>query len=280
MNKYKKQYDDLIKFRLVNKISKEDCYCESHHIQPLKLGGNDNESNLVNLLPEEHFKAHVYLCQYLKSINDIEAYNKMLPVPIMMVGNHRYSLAAIIKNLEYFANIYSELRKDYAKYRSEHPTNKDKRFVHNNITNKNEMIAKNDPLPENYSEGWIYSDEYTKIHSTTRALLNKTNPPSKGKIRIYNLKTFETLQIPKNNPIPDGWAKGYKMNNSDKTIWINNPITRETKMIGENDLIPEGFVKGRGKFTEQQKKNYKGRIPWNKGVKAKDDLRIRNMYSK
>ena len=96
MNKYKKQYDKLIQFRLINKISKNDCYCESHHIKPIKLGGIDDESNLVNLLPEEHFKAHVYLCQYLKSINDIESYNKMLPVPIMMAGNHRYGLNTII----------------------------------------------------------------------------------------------------------------------------------------------------------------------------------------
>ena len=55
------------------------------------------------------------------------------------------------------------------------------------------------------------------------------------------------------------------MNNSNKTIWINNPTTKETKMIGENDKIPDGFIKGRGKFSDEQKKNYKGHIPWNKG---------------
>ena len=98
MNKYKKLYDDLIKFRLENKVSKEEQYCETHHIKPVKLGGIDDETNLVNLLPEEHFKAHVYLCQYLKSINDIESYNKMLPVPILMVGNHRYGLDTIINS--------------------------------------------------------------------------------------------------------------------------------------------------------------------------------------
>lgn len=59
------------------------------------------------------------------------------------------------------------------------------------------------------------------------------------------------------------------MNKSNKTIWINNPITKETKMIGENDKLPIGFVKGRGKFSDKQKKNYKGHIPWNKGKKIK-----------
>lgn len=280
MNKYKKLYDDLIKFRLENKVSKEEQYCETHHIKPVKLGGIDDETNLVNLLPEEHFKAHVYLCQYLKSINDIESYNKMLPVPILMVGNHRYGLDTIIKDLEYFANSYSELRKDYAKYRSEHPTNKNCRRVHNIISNKNEMIDKNLPLPNGYIEGWIYSKKYHEIHSKATIKFNKEKPSRKGKILIYNLTTFKVDQIPKDSPIPEGWAKGFKMNGSNKTIWINNPTTKETRMIGENDILPEGFIKGRGKFNDEQKKNYKGHIPWNKGLKAKDDPRIRNMHSK
>ena len=195
----------------------------------------------------------------------------MLPVPIMMAGNHRYGLNTIIKNIDYFAKCYSELRKDYSEYRSSHPTNKNCRFVHNNITNKNEMINKDLPLPDGYSEGWIYSKKYHEIHSKATIKFNKEKPSRKGKMLIYNLTTFKVDQIPKDSPIPNGWAKGYKMNKSNKTIWINNPITRETKMIGETDQIPEGFVKGRGKFTEEQKKNYKGRIPWNKGIKIKDN---------
>lgn len=40
-------------FRLGNKI-----YAEIHHILPSSLGGNDDEDNLVVLLPEEHLFAH------------------------------------------------------------------------------------------------------------------------------------------------------------------------------------------------------------------------------
>lgn len=269
MNKYKLLYDQLIQLRQKDKLSKDTCYCESHHIIPLKLGGKDIEQNIVNLLPEEHFKAHVYLCQYLKSINDIDAYNKMLPVPILMVGNHRYGLNTIITQLDYFANAYSQLRKDYGKYRAKHPPNKGKRFVHNCLTHTNERIDKNSPLPLGYKEGWEYSNEYRQQRSKLISKNNKENHPGKGKIRIYNLKTFEVQQISKDLPIPKGWAKGFKMNKSNKTIWINNPITKETKMIGENDKLPIGFVKGRGKFSDKQKKNYKGHIPWNKGKKIK-----------
>lgn len=166
------------------------------------------------------------------------------------------------------------------KYRSEHPTNKGCRQVHNTITNKNEMIDKDLPLPNGYVEGWIYSEEYIQQKSAIITKNNKENHPRKGKMLIYNLTTFKVDQIPKDAVIPDGWAKGYKMNGSNKTIWINNPITKETKMIGENDILPEGFVRGRGKFSNKQKTNYKGHIPWNKGLKAKDDPQIRNMYSK
>lgn len=267
MNKYKELYDNLINFRLQNKITKENCYCESHHITPIKLGGSDTEDNLVNLLPEEHFKAHVYLCLYYKSINDIESYNKMISVPILMVGNRRYGINKIVLNLNNLALQYAELRKDYSNYRKQHSPNFGKRQVHNNFLNKNEFIDKDATLPENYSEGWVYSEKYHKIHSDSIIKRNKEHHPFKNKIIIYNLKTFEVKHIKKNEIIPDGWVRGYKMNKSNKTIWIHNPITKETKMIGENDNIPEGFIRGRGKFSEEQKKNYKGRIPWNKGLK-------------
>ena len=254
MNKYKNLYDSLIKFRLENKLLKEEQYCETHHIKPIKLGGTNDKTNLVNLLPEEHFKAHVYLCQYFKSIKDIDSYTKMLPVPILMAGNHRYGLSEILNRLDYFANIYSELRNDYSKYRSEQHTNKDCRKVYNTITNKNEMLNKDLPLPNGYIEGWIYSKEYIQQKSTIITKNNKENHPRKGKTLIFNLITFEVTQISNDSSIPDGWAKGFKMNRSNKTIWINNPETKETKMIGENDPIPNGFVRGRGKFTEEQKK--------------------------
>lgn len=57
---YKLHYDRLItraKSRDLNKM----IYVESHHIIPSSIGGSDDKSNLVDLLPEEHLLAHLLL---------------------------------------------------------------------------------------------------------------------------------------------------------------------------------------------------------------------------
>lgn len=68
-NKYHKIYQDLIDKRRKYPLSKSDLYCESHHIIPKSLGGDDDRSNLVNLLPREHYIAHKLLT-YITSGQD------------------------------------------------------------------------------------------------------------------------------------------------------------------------------------------------------------------
>jgi hypothetical protein len=55
---YQKHYNQLIA-RANNRLV--DGYCESHHIIPRCLGGDDSTSNLVNLTAREHFIAHLLL---------------------------------------------------------------------------------------------------------------------------------------------------------------------------------------------------------------------------
>lgn len=55
---YKLIYENLIN-RAKLRILEE--YTESHHIIPKCIGGNDDESNLVDLTPEEHYLAHLLL---------------------------------------------------------------------------------------------------------------------------------------------------------------------------------------------------------------------------
>lgn len=55
---YSKHYELLIERAKNRKISG---YVEKHHIVPRCLGGTDNEENLVELYPEEHFLAHQLL---------------------------------------------------------------------------------------------------------------------------------------------------------------------------------------------------------------------------
>ena len=72
---YQKIYDSLIQKRRDNPITKAQIYCESHHILPRCLGGNDDKSNLVNLTAREHFIAHALLVQIYRQ--NKEAYLKM-----------------------------------------------------------------------------------------------------------------------------------------------------------------------------------------------------------
>jgi hypothetical protein len=59
-------------------------YLEKHHVVPSCLGGSDEDDNLVNLLPEEHFLAH----QLLIKINPKES--KLYYAALMMtVGTDR-----------------------------------------------------------------------------------------------------------------------------------------------------------------------------------------------
>lgn len=60
-NKYSRIYNDLMNKRRHEIILKEEQYCESHHIMPKSLGGSDDKSNKVNLLPREHWISHLLL---------------------------------------------------------------------------------------------------------------------------------------------------------------------------------------------------------------------------
>jgi hypothetical protein len=57
-------YDKLVETR---KQRKWESGLEIHHIVPKSLGGNDNEDNLVNFTPREHFLAHWLLWKIHKN---------------------------------------------------------------------------------------------------------------------------------------------------------------------------------------------------------------------
>lgn len=57
---YEKHYNSLIT-RAQNRILSKNIYTEKHHIVPVTIGGSNEKSNLVRLLPEEHLLAHLLL---------------------------------------------------------------------------------------------------------------------------------------------------------------------------------------------------------------------------
>ncbi len=55
---YLKIYNSLIERARNRKLH---CYVEKHHIKPLCMGGSNDDDNLVELTPEEHYVAHQLL---------------------------------------------------------------------------------------------------------------------------------------------------------------------------------------------------------------------------
>lgn len=59
---YAKHYELLIEKANKRKLD-ANTYTEKHHITPKCLGGTNDKSNIVCLLPEEHYIAHQLLCK-------------------------------------------------------------------------------------------------------------------------------------------------------------------------------------------------------------------------
>lgn len=57
---YKKHYDGLME-KAKKRTLPSDVYCERHHIVPKCLGGDNSKTNIVKLLPKEHYIAHMLL---------------------------------------------------------------------------------------------------------------------------------------------------------------------------------------------------------------------------
>lgn len=74
---YQKIYNDLI-IRGKERVLSE--YKESHHIIPRCLGGLDDNNNLVDLTPEEHYLAHLLLIKiYPNNPSLVYAAHMMIP---------------------------------------------------------------------------------------------------------------------------------------------------------------------------------------------------------
>jgi hypothetical protein len=89
---YQSIYDQFIADRRSKKHG-VDTYTESHHVLPRSLGGGDGSENLIDLLPEDHFFAHLLLAKI---------HGGMLWVPVVMwLGGDRRNWAGRRSRLEY-----------------------------------------------------------------------------------------------------------------------------------------------------------------------------------
>ena len=96
MNKYKKEYDELIKYRINNAPPNTE-YIEIHHIIPRSLGGTNYKDNLVALLAREHLHAHWLLFKHYEYENPTgeECLKMLCAVDMMLTGFHSNTIKHI-----------------------------------------------------------------------------------------------------------------------------------------------------------------------------------------
>ena len=109
---YMKIYHALISFRQSNIITKDQQYCETHHIIPKSLGGSNAPTNLVNLTAREHYIAHLLLWKHYKQSHDNAAYIKMAYAIGRLMNGNKFFIENL--NRHFNSRLYEKFRKELA----------------------------------------------------------------------------------------------------------------------------------------------------------------------
>lgn len=99
---YQRIYDSIISRAKERKLD-ELVYCERHHIIPKCIGGTNDEDNLVELTPEEHYVCHQLLVKMYPG-------NKKLKQAVLMMsgkGNKAHERGRVKRN-----KLYGWLKRD------------------------------------------------------------------------------------------------------------------------------------------------------------------------
>jgi hypothetical protein len=108
-------YAIIIEYRKKNLLPETE-YGEKHHILPKSCGGLDEASNIVRMLPEEHFLCHCFLPFIF---DEGEAHKKMV-----FAWNTMHNVNG--KEIDLFD--YGELRREHQRYVSEMFTGRENYF--------------------------------------------------------------------------------------------------------------------------------------------------------
>lgn len=226
------EYSNAIEyFRQFEGSRSDDEYYEIHHIIPSSLGGNDTRSNLIKLLPSEHYYVH---CLLLAATNN----NPSMVYALMRMSSTQSrdycdsdSYAAI--------RTLAQMKRRGGKY-----------YSSNGVTIFVEM---NEPIPDGFVEGRT-SEFLSKLK---KSCIN--NHPG---VLYHHIDTQKMIRIQKGDTIPDGYSRGAPLSVKLARLgsrWYHNPITGEIKVVLKGDDAPDGFVEG---MTNGMKNGRTGKIPY------------------
>jgi hypothetical protein len=253
---YKKIYYDLceycrtipIKIRLEKRNKNDDrinlnenkIYTEMHHIIPKHEGGTNDKENLVELLPEEHYMAHLIRWKAYNSRNDF------LAVRYIVNG---YNSNHTTKFLYESANCIKNIRQRCAHYK-QHIYN----FKKNNNWHSDEGVQR---ISESRKNKFPAVDMKTGLSVGS---VDKNHPKilsgewvhhSKGKKSVIHKISGEKLYINVNDYNPDIHAQNVGLNKNEKngnfkelTVEFKNILFDNVRNASENNHIHKSnFIK-------------------------------------
>jgi hypothetical protein len=187
---YRKIYNDLV---IRGKNRQLECYKESHHIIPKCMGGEDNNSNLVDLTPEEHYVAHQLL-------------TKIYPENYALAKAAGMMIASRPSN-----KLYGWLRRRIAKAQSyyqggEKNSQYGTRWVHNPETEESKKIKGDiedgwvfgrykEPKPPKVYKKDIKKQEYIKIYTEYYEIYDKVGFDEFVRITGYRYSNPNLVQM-------------------------------------------------------------------------------------
>lgn len=218
---YQKIYDSLME-KGKQRITEQ--YTESHHIIPACMGGSDRKYNRVELLPEEHYIAHLLLVKIYPS-------NQKLWYAANMMLNRNNKVYGWVKRK--FAQIHSSNMS--GRIMSEEARTR--------MSNSNRGRPKSEDHKKNIGEGNKQQLEYLgKIYNGYNELYNSTGISS-HLYQKYYLNGLDPVPYINNN------TYGMIKRNIEKPsraatgmTWYNNGVEEKYFVKGEQ---PEGWSLGR-----------------------------------
>ena len=232
---YEKIYNNLIQKRKLNEIKKfrkndpNYIYCETHHIIPRSCHGTNDKDNLINLLPKEHYIAHLLLLKiYEKKYGKNHPYFKNMVYALMLLSNRRIKYKSTNTFMEFTipAKQYEKIRNLYAtQKKGQKPWNKGKKGIFSAellkqmVKNHKDMHGKNNGM---YGKRGILCPTYgMKRSDKTKKLMSQNR---RGIPRTEEMKKQESLaRMGAGNPL---YGK----------IYLYHPELKKRKFVTKDEI--------------------------------------------
>lgn len=262
---YIKIYNSLIQKRRNNPITKEQQYCECHHIIPRCLKGTNDKSNLINLTAREHYIAHLLLRKIYPNVFGLNIAIEIIRTYSQFNSDRKF--------YRFNSRLFELIRKHNAKHLSKHQSSL--KWICNLTLNKQTYWPKDKPLTiDMINAGWKFGRLKNKCYhmsDDTRKqwIINiqntKKNFSAERKADIiYRTETAKQITIKNRSPerqkeisknISDGNKRHWKKISQKQKDKIYQKVRTTTKITWKNKSAD--YMK---KFSEHQSKVNKGRI--------------------